>query len=202
MHPIPARHILAVAQTGLFVALMLIGQAQYDSELARREIARINDPQVKGGPGTVVGWSFPPPVPLAQEVAAGLNVPAVLVGFFLFGFIDPESIVLLTGAHAILVLILWYLIGRELDRRRDLLPPRPISGRSAFGREVIALGSIICGLFAALFLVRYTFFGPHGPDSFALSLGLWFGLAAYVLWRKLRRWRSPGSTPSELRISS
>jgi hypothetical protein len=176
-------------------------QAQYDSELARREFAGINKPQVEKVPGPIVGWSFPPPVPVVQEIALGLNAPAAMAGVLLALLIGYETNLFMTGSCAIFVLVLWYLIGRELDRRRGLLPAKPVLRPGILRKVRVSLDLFLCALLAALFL-RQFMFGHHGRDYYALSLGLWLGLAAYVLWRTLRRWRSPSNTPSELRISS
>lgn len=193
MRPIPARHILAVAQAGLFVLLILVGHAQRQEELAEQRISK------------VVRWEFrtSPAEQLPIKVAFFLNAPAVLAGGLLALVAGYESDVYVFVLSIPFVLFLWYLIGRELDKRRDLIPTRapPVTW---LRRVLIPAGLILSILLSFLFLAAYmTYQTSHGEsgDS-ALPLDLWFGLATYVLWRKLRRRRSPGNTPSELRITS
>lgn len=196
MRPIPARHILAVAQAGVFISLTLMGQADIDTMLAKRDMARTSRPPVAPEPGTVVvilPLNFPPPIPVTTQVAFGLNSPAVVAGFLpalLLGRLTGnEADILVTLSYAIFVLTFWYLIGRRLDRWRGLLPPRTATTPPRFAPPLAIVGIILSTLIA--FLAFFGFFwGHHGRNYMNLFLGMWLAGAAYVLGIKLVRWRT------------
>jgi hypothetical protein len=211
MRPIPARHILAVAHLVLFVALVLMGQAELKEQISESNaVGGYPTNQRELPEGRAVKWNLTttPTTPFPNKVAFLINLPAVLlVELLLFAIsgrgVGPQLQGLILAAP--FVLVIWYMIGRAIDRRRGLLPARPVSSPGSFRHALVSLGLVLSLLSFTILLVAYTLYGDDGNIhvflSF-LSFELWLGAAAYALWRKLRRWRSPSSTPSELRIEA
>src|SRR3989304_6143292 len=103
MRRIALRRLLPIVQLTLAAALVMVGEAQRNVELAEYE-ARI-------------AW-YPYDMPAALEIATGINAPAVVVSlpivFLIWAFAGEQSwSIYLAGGIAIP--FFWYFVGSYLD---------------------------------------------------------------------------------------
>jgi hypothetical protein len=110
-----------------------------------------------------------PPVPTARLICVGLNAPAMFFSFVgvdtIFG-IDASDLFFLLG-----IIVVWYFVGRALDRRRV---PRTIREstmvRAVTHSFLLAMGGLL--LYIGLLNFRYPIFENLGrrPERGILTL--------------------------------
>jgi len=191
MHRIAYRILLPLVQLALYLMLIWYGcyyrptwQSQLQNWIAPR-------PAVAGGWDPT--WIDGPPS-LAEQVALGINAPAVFASMLIlipFDSLFHNGASRELAAHitaAFLIPVLWYLIGRRFDRRTGV-PACPstvgkvltVAGLAVAGLAVAALVAI---LIAVSLVVR---FGELLAGR--LLILAWAIVGALVSSRTIRGWR-------------
>jgi hypothetical protein len=170
------RHILPVCFTVLYAVLMLSAWRQEEAARHRPAVESMDD-------------MYMPPYnpPRAAQWALGLNLPAVVASLptlWIVSRIAPHTNdPLVYAIIGFFVPLLWFLVGRWLDRRIGLLPPRPEKQTSAFA---------IAGLAALLFLDGFLIFAVMNAEVYQgkftmISMAAWLSFAAFCLYLRIRR---------------
>jgi hypothetical protein len=109
----------------------------------------------------------PPP---AVKAAAILNFPAMIGGVLLAGVFHRETDASIIGFSVLFVPLVWYPIGRWVDRQIAGVPAARKAIASHVARWSLRVLAIL-GLIACLFSARGGF---EGPDNFSyIPIGLW-----------------------------
>ena len=137
---------------------------------------------------TTIGGSLP----FSEQLADGVNFPAACAGMILYPVVygvrtsaaQELTQHLITTAF---VVILWFLIGKAVERRR--MSERLL--RSHLARALMDLGLLGTALFGALILTTFGY-DITANVLFRLFALSWCAVGTMFLWRKLR---APTRTP-------
>jgi len=150
MHRIAYRKILPAVQLALYLVLIWYGclyrqtwQSQWQHWITSRPVAADEwiPTWVDGAP------SF------AEQLASGINAPAVFAATLILIPFDSlfhngaSHELAAHGATSIFVPLLWYLIGRRLERRRGVLTRPTMIGK------VLMIGGLTAAALVAIFIV-------------------------------------------------
>ena len=185
-------YILPISQFIIYVLLIWYGclyrptwQSQLDHWLNPRP------PVADGWDAT---WIDGPPS-LAEQVALGVNAPAVLAATLLlvpFDSLLPNGASKELAAHvlaAFSLLPLWYFVGRRLDRRTAVLARASLVVR-ILTVSLLAAGSLVALLITASLLIR---FGELVAAR--LLILVWATASIWAASRRLRLWRISAAMP-------
>jgi hypothetical protein len=200
MRRVGYRHVLPPAQVVLFGVLCLTA---YWDRLGQQPCMYIdtygNAPVfAQEGPG-IPPFGLHPPChePAAQVIAMCLNSPAVFVGLLieptlLHSGLEPEASFFFASAPA--VLLLWYSIGRWIDRRLGYvgLP----KGHRSFPRVLakVAFGCSVFILFLSAIVLAHSVYSHHHRwDDVVVASGFvgWSVFLTAVTWANFRRTHPP-----------
>jgi len=178
------RHFLPVVFTMLYAALIYVGDRQ--EQTVRVSPAHYPDDAASDEA------SFPAPPPLPMQLAVGINLPAVLAALpavFVGEWLAPSSVERGSLGYVIIgmfVPLFWFGIGRRLDRRYGLLPPRQRKIRPSIFLMVPFVVLLVLDWFLLLALR-----GANYQGIFKLSAVIWVSLAVVALYMRLRIPTSP-----------
>ena len=199
------RRVLCVTQLVLAVALLAVGDAQYQvkGSLIMSYFGDVNDPKMLALKKDLKRWSGPHSI--YSKVLFGINFPAFLVSaplFLLYAFLSlkaPENVWVDPLGMVFLILFLflvgafWYWVGWGLDRKLGSIPSPPLRTPTRLWIAAHEWGFLGCA--ASLALVVYGLvFAPRilWITIMLSAIALWSGIGAFYLLMKLHRNRSAG----------
>ena len=201
MRRVAWRRVFCITQIVLAVALLAMGEAQYQVKGSQimSYFGDANDPKVFTLKKDLKRWSGQHSI--YSKVLFGINFPAFLVSsplFFLCVFLSlkaPESVwvsvlgIVFLIVFLVLVGVFWFRVGRGLDCKLGSVPKPSLRTPTRLWIAVHEWGFLGCAASLALVVYGLVFAPSMLWITIMLSaIALWSGIGAIYLWRK--RFRS------------
>jgi len=178
MHKLSFRRILPFAFTLLHLVTMLYSVSHHRNPASSEALAP-GYTSVSYQEDGIVRWEPIEPRPLspAQKVAIILNLPAILIASPIAAILFHGEDIGLLSTALLFVPLIWYGIGRWLDRMLGYIPPSRHAWKS--GRGFV---TALCWILLCISIVVMTPLNHHRrPDAYWVGSGFGLWSAIFVV---------------------